>query len=101
MTVSSNRNQVTAAKILLVVVLITIGLDIGTFYRTEYQLVSPFIPKSITLDLSRPYLFAAIISVLAVIAALICYFLSKYLFTIIICAIDIVWQLYFLNWGAY
>jgi hypothetical protein len=94
-------NQIRAAKVLLIIVLLLIATDIGTFFQTEYQLVSPLIPKGIIVEISRPYLFASLISVTAVIAALIFYFFSRYLFTIVICGVALVWHFYYLNWGAY
>jgi hypothetical protein len=97
----SSGVQIKFAKILLIALIISIEFDIGAFFQTEYQLKSVFIPKSLILEISRPYLVAALISVLVFIVALLSYFFSKYLFSKIICGLGLAWQYYFLNWGAY
>lgn len=84
-SIVSSQNKI--SKILLVISLVSAGLNIGSYFQTEYQLLSPLIPKSIILDISRPHLFAALISIIGSIISLICYFYSKFLFTIIICGI--------------
>ena len=81
-----------AAKISLVVVLLTIALQLIAFYQTQYQLVSPLIPESAILTIVRPFIFMAFIASLVSIAGLILYFYQMYLYVTMVCGLTIVWQ---------
>jgi len=86
------------ANVLLIVTIVKIVGLVATFFQAKYQLVSPIIPKDIITDIAAPYLFNALITSIALIAALIFYFYSKHLVSIIICAFAILLPttLYFL-----
>ena len=86
------------ANVLLIVTIVKIAGLIAIFFQTRYQLVSPVIPKGIIADIAAPYLFNALITSVALIAALIFHFYSKHIISIIICACAILLPttLYFL-----
>ena len=93
-----NTSQRKAAMILLLVLHLSIGLNMAVFYQTEYQLDSPLIPKSTVLVISRPYLFAALVAVPFSIVAMLCFFFSRYTWVILLCALTVLWQFYYLNY---
>jgi hypothetical protein len=90
-----------ASRVLLIWLLISIGTGIGSFFQTEHQVVSPLIPKSIVIEISRPYLFAGLICTGISLVALLFYFFGKFRVVILICCIAIVWRFYYINWGAW
>jgi hypothetical protein len=98
---SVERNHKKLAKVLLVVLLMSSGLNMITCFRLEDQLQSPLIPKFTVAHIARPYLLAALVSVAGTIVALISFFYSKYLPAIVTCVAILAWQIYYLNWGAF
>ena len=66
------------------------------YFQTEYQLVSPLIPKTVLPDIIRPYMLVGLVSVFAGVIAFGLYVYSKYTFAIIVCGLSLVFaQLYF------
>ena len=78
------------ANILLVLAMLNIARMVAVFFQTKYELISPLIPSGIITEVATPHLFIALISSLAITAALIFYFYSKYIVSIIICACTLV-----------
>jgi hypothetical protein len=93
-------NQARAAKILLLILILSITASIARYFQIEYQLDTPLIPKSTVTIISRPYLFSALVSAIGMTIALVIYFFSRYLFVIIMCGLVLIWQIYYLNWGG-
>ena len=75
------------AKVAVIVILVRTAYLLGLFFQTEYQLVSPLIPASTILTIARPFLIEALISILGLIAAQLFFYYSRFLITIIICAV--------------
>jgi hypothetical protein len=78
------------ANLLLVMAALNICRLIAVFFQTEYQLLSPLIPKDTVLIIARPFLVFALYCSLALVAALIFYIYSRLIISIIICALTIV-----------
>jgi hypothetical protein len=78
------------ANLLLVMAALNIGRLIAVFFQTEYQLLTPLIPKDTVLIIARPYLVFALFCSLAFVAALIFYIYSRLVVSMIICALTIV-----------
>jgi hypothetical protein len=93
------NRQAKASRVLLIIVLCSIGFNTGKFYQTQYILTNPLIPAEATLQIAKPYLWVSFVSVIASILALLFYFYAKYLITIIICALILVWQQYYIWLG--
>ena len=58
------------ANILLIATMVNIAGLIAIFFQTQYVLTSQLIPKGTIVDVATPYLFNALISSIACIAAL-------------------------------
>jgi hypothetical protein len=85
------------AVALIVLNLLRISTPFIVYFQTKYQLVSPLIPKNVVVDIIAPYMVIGLVSVFLTIAAFIFYVYSKFTFTIIICALNLIFvQLYFL-----
>jgi hypothetical protein len=84
-----NRNIKTAAKIALVVLLLTIVGQFISVYQTKYQLVSPLIPENTIWEINKQFIFTAFISTIICIVGLFLYFYEKYLWIIILIAITL------------
>src|SRR5688572_22213414 len=67
-------NQARAAKILLLILILSITASIARYFQIEYQLDTPLIPKSTVTIISRPYLFSALVSAIGMTIALVIYF---------------------------
>ena len=93
--INATKGRATAAKVLLIILLVSIAFQIGAFYQTKYQLTSPLIPESTVLHIAQPFLFTALISVACCIAALLFFFYSRYVVTIVICGVALLWQQFF------
>ena len=91
----------TGSKILLIVLLVLIAAGIGGFFQAEYQLVSPLIPKSNVIEISRPYLLASLICTGITLIALLFYFSGKFRVVVLVCCLAIIWRTYYTNWGAW
>jgi len=84
------------AVALIILNLLRISSPFAAYFQAKHQLVSPLIPQTIVLDIIAPYMVVGLVSVFLTIAAFIFYVYSKYTFTIIICALNLVFaQLYF------
>lgn len=84
------NNLKRCSLICLVLVLIIALLQMAGYYQTQYQLVSPLIPKAITDKISKPYLLLAGISFALFLVALPFHYYSKYIVSIVVCVIGIV-----------
>lgn len=93
------KGQIIAAKVFLIAMLVLAVFNIASFYQTEYTLVSPLIPRSTVLEVGRPHLFTGLITTMLAIPALLCYFFRWYVVTIVICAVTIAWQVFYLSGG--
>ena len=83
------------AQILLFISLLNIAGLISMFFQAEWQLVSPVIPLSTIIQISRPFLLKALIASLASSAAILFYFFDRFLITIIIVAITLLYTQFF------
>jgi hypothetical protein len=77
------------ANILLTIAVLNIIRLIAVFFQTKHMLISPLIPTDTIVQVSIPYLFNALISSRALAVALVFYFYSKYIVTIVICGITL------------
>jgi hypothetical protein len=87
-----DRNLKAGAKISLIVLLISIVLQLLSFFQTTYVLTSPIISEKVILDIVEPFILNALISTIICIIALIFFYYSKYLFTILVCGLGLIWQ---------
>lgn len=83
-TDKQRNNLKTGAKIALIVLLLNVVGQLAAVYQTRYQLVSPLIPESTIWEISKQFIFHAIVSASASVVALVLYFFDKYLFVIIL-----------------
>jgi hypothetical protein len=79
-----------ACRILLTVVLYRIASGYIVFIQTDYQLVSPLIPKSTIYEIARPFMIASLLSCVVFMAALWFYFYKKRISTVVLAAVCIV-----------
>jgi len=77
------------ANILLTIAILNIIRLIAVFFQNKLTLTSPLIPGDVITEVSIPHLFNAFISSIAFAVALIFYFYSKYIVTIVICGITL------------
>lgn len=81
---------------LIILNLLRISTPFIAYFQTKYQIVSSFIPKDIVLDIVSPYMIIGLLSLAFTIAAFIFFVYSRFTFTIIVCALNLVFvQLYF------
>ena len=78
-TIKAKRNLKIAAKISLVVLLLSVVEQFISIYQTNYQLVSPLIPQSLIWEISKQFIFKAFILTISCIIGLLFYFYDKYL----------------------
>jgi hypothetical protein len=81
------RNQKhlkTGAKIALVILLLNVVGQLSAVYQTRHQLVTPLIPESLIWEISKQFIFHAIVSACASVIGLLLYFFEKYLFVIVL-----------------
>ena len=82
-----NSDLKKGAKVALVLMLLNIIWQLANIYKTRYQLVSPLIPESFIWEISKEFVFHAMISAIASIIGLFLYFFEKYLWVIILVAL--------------
>jgi hypothetical protein len=83
-TSKRNLNQKKGAKVSMIILLLYIIGELAFVYQTRYQLLSPLIPESTIWEISRQFIFHAIVSAIVSVAALVLYFYDKYLVVIIL-----------------
>lgn len=83
-TDNQRNNLKTGAKIALIVLLLNVVGQLAAVYQTRYQLVSPLIPESTIWEISKQFIFHALVSAFASVVGLWLYFFDKYLFVIIL-----------------
>lgn len=82
---NNKRNDLKiGAKVALIVLLLNVVGQLAAVYQTRYQLVSPLIPESTIWEISKQFVFHAIVSACASVVGLLLYFFDKYLFVIIL-----------------
>jgi hypothetical protein len=84
------KNIKTGAKISLLILLLSIVGQFISIYQTNYQLVSPIIPKSTVWEISKQFIFIAFVLTVGSIIALVLYFYEKYLMVIILGAFTLI-----------
>ena len=82
--IGRKKNLKTGAKVVLVILLLNVVRHLVSVYQTRYQLQSPLIPESTIWEISKQFIFHAIVSAIASIAGLLLYFFDKYLLVIIL-----------------
>src|SRR5688500_18046629 len=90
MNEKTQKGLKTAAKISLIVLLLSIVWQFIAIYQTESQLISPLIPQSTILEINKQIIFTAFIQTVSCIVALIFYFFDKYLVVIIWVALTLI-----------
>jgi hypothetical protein len=87
---SKNQRKIkTAAKISLIVLLLTIVGQMIKVYLTKYQLLSPLISENTIWEINKQFIFTAFISTIICIIGLLLYFYERYLWIIILIAITL------------
>ena len=95
-SISKTGNKKTAAKISLMVLLLLISSQLLQYFKINYQLQSPLIPNSTILLIAEPYIKMAFVFTVACILALLFYFYSRFLLTIIISALSVIFLIVYL-----
>ena len=90
-----NDNLKKGAKVALVILLLNVVGQLATVYQTRYQLVSPLIPESTIWEISKQFIFHAIVSAIASLVGLLLYFFDKYLLVIILVALVLIADRFF------
>ena len=75
------------SEILLFLNLLCLLAGYITFFQTEYQLVSDLIPKSVIIDISKPYFKASLIASVIFATSLFFYMRKKYTAAMILSAV--------------
>ena len=83
-TSRKKKNIKVAAKLSLVVLLLSVVGQLISVYQIRYQLVSPLIPESTIWEITKQFIFIALVSAVCSIVGLILYFYEKYLWLIIL-----------------
>lgn len=77
-------------RILLTLTLLRAASGYVVFIQTRYQLISPVIPQSMIYEISKPYMFASLITSVVFLSALWFYFFRKRITTIVLCIVAII-----------
>jgi len=83
------HNLKKGAKVALIVLLLFVIVQLGEVFQTRYQLVSPLIPQALSWEISKQFIFTALVATVANIVGLILYFFEKYLLVIILVALTL------------
>jgi hypothetical protein len=78
------------AKISLIVLLLYVVRQLISAYQTKYQLTSPFVPESTIWQITKQFIFTALVSAVISIVGLLLYFFEKYLWTIILVVLTLI-----------
>ena len=89
-TSRKKKNLKVAAKISLVVLLLSVVGQLISVYQTRYQLVSPLIPESTIWEITKQFIFIALLPAVCSIVGLILYFYEKYLWLIILVGLTLI-----------
>ncbi len=79
-----------AAQVCLIVLILYIIGQLSTVFQTRYQLVSPLIPESTIWQISKQFIFTALVASIVNVIVLILYFFEKYLLVIILVALTLI-----------
>ena len=85
------------SQILLILTLVDTVLNLVGYFQVQHQLVSPIIPESLIKAISKPYLRIVFILFPCFCIAFLLYWYKKYIVAICLCAISIVFSLYFFD----
>ena len=85
------------SQILLILTLVNTVLNLVGYFQVQHQLVSPIIPESLIKAISKPYLRIVFILFPCFCIAFLLYWYKKYIVAICLCAISIVFSLYFFD----
>jgi hypothetical protein len=86
----TQKNIKTSAKISFLILLLSIAGQLISIYQTNYQVVSPLIPKSTIWEISKQFIFIAFVLTVSSIIALVLYFYEKYLAVIILAVLTLI-----------
>jgi hypothetical protein len=86
----TQKNIKAGAKISLLILLLSIAGQFISIYQTNYQLVSPIIPKSTVWEISKQFIFIAFVLTVSSIIALSLYFYKKYVAVIIVTVLTLI-----------
>lgn len=92
-TIKPNKqagNLKAGAKVALIVLLLDVIGQLAAVYQTRHQLVSTLIPARTIWEISKQFIFHAIVSACASVFALLLYFFSKYLLVIILVVVVLI-----------
>ncbi|TCZ73471.1 hypothetical protein [Flaviaesturariibacter aridisoli] len=81
------RSRILAARILLGLLFLLVGLQLFAYFRTRYELESPLIPVSIVRSLSRPFLVSAAFLLASGLAAAALLYQRKYRAVLVLCVL--------------
>ncbi len=84
------NNLQVAAKISLAVLLFSVAGHLVAVFQTRYQLVSPLIPESTIWEITKQFIFFALVYSVSSIVGLVFYFYKKYLWVIILAVLTII-----------
>src|SRR4051812_17012872 len=94
---SKGKTLRTGSLISLIAALITVLLQIAGYYQTKFQLTSPLIPKNIINQIATPHLQIAGIASIVFLVALIFHLYSKYIVTMILCILVILFPQFYIE----
>jgi len=80
----------TGAKISLIVLLLSVVAQFISIYQTDYQLVSPVIPKNIVWEISKQFISIAFIMTVSCIIGLLLFFYNKHVWVIILVVLTLI-----------
>jgi hypothetical protein len=76
-----------ASKVALVVLNFFLLMQFVSMYQTEYQLVTPLVPKNVLWEINRQYAFVAFVLTGVNIVSLLLFFWKKHMAVVIVIAI--------------
>jgi len=83
-------NLKTAAKISLLILLLSIVKQFISIYQTSSQLVSPIIPKIMVWEISKQFILVAFVLTVSSVIGLVLYFYDKYLLILILAVLTLI-----------
>ena len=78
------------AKISLITLVLYIIAQLASTFQTEYQLVSPIIPRSLIWEINKQFVFIALVTSIASLGAMVLYFFERYLMVIILAVLVLI-----------
>ena len=90
-----NTNLRKGAFVTLIILWLYIVGQLGSIWQTIYVLVSPIIPETTIWEINKQFVFAALISAVVSVVALVLFFLEKYVFVIILIVLTLIGNSFF------